>query len=183
MKKTIQLLLIIILILVVTFYYGNDFLILFESDHSSQSIGNVANGKLINGKRLPSSGDNFVTYSRLGSLIGRNGVHNMVRDVIIESFDALSTDYPDYKYVVGETSWLSGGSWSTLTNSAAPILCDLSTNRFTLPPMWCSYLWVSPIGRQPMRSLFKLSPELLSAAAGIRPPGCRSTPLNIFSSA
>ena len=110
MKKIPLIIFICLLTIIIIFYFGNDFLIFFESDHSSQSIGNVANGKLINGKRLPSSGDNFVTYSRLGSLIGRNGVHNMVRDVILESFDALLRDYPDYKYVVGETSWLSGGS-------------------------------------------------------------------------
>ena len=91
-------------------HFGNDFLILIESNEPSQSIGNVSNGQLVNGKRLPSSGYNFVTYSRLGSLIGRNGVHKKVKDVILESFEAIYKDYPEYQYVIGETSWLSGGS-------------------------------------------------------------------------
>jgi penicillin-insensitive murein endopeptidase len=110
MKKIVILILILIVSLSIIIHLGNDFLIIFESEQPSQSIGTVADGKLINGKRLPSSRDNFVTYSRLGSFIGRNGVHNKVRDVILESFDAIYKNYPDYQYVIGETSWLSGGS-------------------------------------------------------------------------
>jgi penicillin-insensitive murein DD-endopeptidase len=109
MKKVIYLLF-LILFLILIIYFGNDFLILFESNEPSQSIGNVADGKLINGKRLPSSGDNFVTYSRLGSLIGRNGVHHKVRDVILDAFNLIYQKYPEYEYVIGECSWLSGGS-------------------------------------------------------------------------
>jgi len=110
MKKTLQVFVVLTLLIFLIMHFGNEFLILFESNESSQSIGNVASGELINGKRVPSSGDNFVTYSRLGSLIGRNGVHNKVRNVILESFETLYKDYPEYKYVIGETSWLSGGS-------------------------------------------------------------------------
>jgi len=110
MKKTLQVFVVLTLLIFLIMHFGNEFLILFESNEPSKSIGNVANGQLVNGKRLPSSGKNFTTYSRLGSLIGRNGVHNKVRDVILESFDVLFKDYPEYKYVIGETSWLSGGS-------------------------------------------------------------------------
>jgi len=109
-KKILQIFLLIIASVYLFIYFGNDFLILVESNEPSQSFGNVANGQLNNGKRLPSSRNNFVTYSRLGSLIGRNGVHNKVRNVILESFETLYKDYPEYKYVIGETSWLSGGS-------------------------------------------------------------------------
>lgn len=91
-------------------YFGNDVLILFESDDPSVSIGNVADGKLINGKRLPSSGDNFTSFSRLAYLIGRNGVHHKVRDVILDSYGQVYINYPEYRYMLGETSWLSGGS-------------------------------------------------------------------------
>lgn len=109
-KKIIQLLTILIILLFLINYIGNDFLILFESGEPSQSYGTVSDGKLINGMRLPSSGKNFITYSRLGSLIGRNGVNDRVRDVIIESYAMVYAHYPEYKYVIGESSWLSGGS-------------------------------------------------------------------------
>jgi penicillin-insensitive murein DD-endopeptidase len=110
MKKALQILFCFALLIYITIHFGNDFLILFESDDQSQSIGNVANGQLVNGKRLPSSGDNFVTYSRLGSLIGRNGVHHKVRDVILDAFNKIYKKFPEYQYVIGECSWLSGGS-------------------------------------------------------------------------
>jgi len=110
MKKALLILFGSALFVLLTIHFGNDFLILFESDNPSQTIGSVSDGKLINGKRLPSSSDNFVTYSRLGSLIGRNGVHNKVRDVILDAFDSIYKIYPENKYVVGESSWLSGGS-------------------------------------------------------------------------
>ena len=103
MKKIIILVIIFIGTISIAIYFGNDFLILFESDEPSHSTGNIADGK-----RLPSSGDNFVTYSRLGSLIGRNGVHNKVRDVILDAFTTIYQKYPEY--VIGECSWLSGGS-------------------------------------------------------------------------
>ena len=98
-----------IVLIILIIYGGNDVLILWQSHAPSQSIGSIANGRLVNGKRLPSRGDNFVTYSRLGSLIGRNGVHHQVRKAIIESFDKLYQDYPKYRYMIGEASWLRGG--------------------------------------------------------------------------
>lgn len=110
MKKIIIPVIVFIVAIIIIIYFGNDFLILLESNEPSQSTGNVAEGKLINGKRLPSSGDNFVTYSRLGSLIGRNGVHHKVRDVILDAFTDIYQKYPEYEYVIGECSWLSGGS-------------------------------------------------------------------------
>ena len=110
MKKVISKLIIFIVSLIIVIHFGNDVLILFESSQPSKSIGLVSDGELINGKRVPSYGDNFITYSRLGSLIGRNGVHNKVRDVILDAFSTIYEKYPEYQYVIGECSWLNGGS-------------------------------------------------------------------------
>jgi len=109
MKKIVVVLLTIIIVSVFVVLWGNDIAILFENDFESRSKGNIADGTLLNGKRIPSKGDNFITYSYIGSLIGRNGVHSKVRDVILDSFNQIYQDYPEYKFVIGECSWLSGG--------------------------------------------------------------------------
>ncbi|RFA36934.1 hypothetical protein CAL65_09710 [Alkalilimnicola ehrlichii] len=88
---------------------GNDLLILFESNAASESIGTTNNGRLVNGKRLPSSGPNFRTYSRLGSLIGRTAVHDRVRDTVLGAYRQLAEEHPELVFVYGETGWPWGG--------------------------------------------------------------------------
>jgi penicillin-insensitive murein DD-endopeptidase len=61
--------------------WGNDGARVFEDSLPSRSIGTVSNGSLQYGKRVPTSGPNFVAYSRLGALLGRNSVNSSVRDV------------------------------------------------------------------------------------------------------
>jgi penicillin-insensitive murein endopeptidase len=110
MKKIPLILVVIILFCYLVILWGNDIAIYFENDQPSTSSGTVADGKLENGKRLPSGGENFVTYSRLGSLIGRNGVHSKIRDVILDAYNQMYRDHPEYQFMIGECSWLSGGS-------------------------------------------------------------------------
>lgn len=91
-------------------WVGNDYWIeVFEDDEPSVSAGKVSNGGLVNGKRLPSSGPNFQTYSRLGSLIGRTCVHHAVRDTIVESYAEVFQVNPEWRFVYGETGWCTGG--------------------------------------------------------------------------
>jgi penicillin-insensitive murein endopeptidase len=92
-----------------TVWFGNDLLILFESDAPSRSEGRRDAGRLVHGKRLPSSGTNFTTYSRLGSLLGRNCVQDRVRDTVLAAYEALATELPQMRFVLGETGWCSGG--------------------------------------------------------------------------
>ncbi len=90
-------------------YWGNDLLRLVESDKPSESIGATNDGRLIRGKRLPSSGNNFQTYSRLGSTLGRTAVHSEVRDVVLAAYTDLEETTPGVRYVYGETGWPWGG--------------------------------------------------------------------------
>lgn len=90
-------------------YWANDVLRLFESNAPSESVGATNDGRLIRGKRLPSAGRNFCTYSRLGSALGRTAVHSRVRDAILAAYAELVETRPETFYVYGETGWPWGG--------------------------------------------------------------------------
>jgi penicillin-insensitive murein endopeptidase len=90
-------------------FSGNDLLRAVESDAPSRSIGRPAAGRLQHGKRLPSRGPGFRTYSRLGSLLGRTAVHSAVRAAVLDAFSELHHASPDARFVVGETGWPRGG--------------------------------------------------------------------------
>lgn len=89
--------------------FGNDLAITCESAAPSRSIGTPENGRLENGKRLPSRGRNFRVYSDLGALIGRNTVHDAVRRSVVEAYEAMEQSRPASRFVYGETGWPSGG--------------------------------------------------------------------------
>ncbi len=91
--------------------WGNYVLIAFESDAPSISRGTTSTGSIENAKRLPSSGPNFTTYSRLGSLIGRTCVHDKVKATILEAYSRLAETRPHRRFVYGETGWPHGGKF------------------------------------------------------------------------
>ncbi len=111
MKKFFIALSIIIFLGFFTVYFGNSVFIFFESDEPSQSIGTPASGSLVNGKRLPTRGENFVCYSYLGTLLGRNSVNHKVRDTVLDTYAELARRLPDKTFVYGETGWPGGGSF------------------------------------------------------------------------
>lgn len=90
-------------------YAGNDLFRLLESDEPSRSIGVPAAGRLEHGKRLPSRGPGFRTYSRLGSLLGRTSVHSAVRATVLDAYADVHETRPDLRLVYGETGWPHGG--------------------------------------------------------------------------
>lgn len=92
-------------------HFGNDALRLLENSYPSKSVGTYARGNLVNGKRMPSAGANFRTYSRLGSLIGRTAVHARVRDLMLASYRRMQESHPDVMWIYGETGWPGGGSF------------------------------------------------------------------------
>jgi penicillin-insensitive murein DD-endopeptidase len=98
-----------ILILV---WSGNDIIRSLESDEPSESHGTAASGSLENGKRLPTRGANFVSYSRLGALVGRATVHHAVRDTVLGAFAELQQDGWTHRFVLGETGWHGGGEFA-----------------------------------------------------------------------
>ena len=89
--------------------FGNTLAIAFESARPSRSIGTPADGELEFGKRLPSRGSNFRAYSDFGALIGRNAVHDQVRDAVLDAYAEVARELPEAKFVYGETGWPEGG--------------------------------------------------------------------------
>jgi penicillin-insensitive murein endopeptidase len=112
LSENLKLLLFLGAVGVLITYVGNDFLLKFETTSNSESVGTPQDGHLKNGKRLPSSGENFETYSRLGSLIGRTHVHADVRRAVVEAYEAIHVSHPDLRFVYGETGWPSGGEFA-----------------------------------------------------------------------
>ena len=90
-------------------WFGNAALRRAEPDRPSVSHGTRLDGRLEHGKRLPSAGPNYRTYSRLGSLFGRTAVHGAVRRTLLDAFGRLARSHPDRRFVYGETGWPSGG--------------------------------------------------------------------------
>ncbi len=77
----------------------------------SISYGTVSLGKLENGVKLPLKGENYKSYSSLGSLLGRTYVNSIVRDITIEAYDSLYQVYPEKVFVYGETGFKEGGQF------------------------------------------------------------------------
>lgn len=100
---------VVTLVLGVVFYWGNGILIAIESGDLSISSGTYADGSIRNSKRLPSSGPNFSTYSRFGSLLGRTCVHDKVRETILDAYARVDGELPSRPFVFGETGWPHGG--------------------------------------------------------------------------
>ena len=90
MKSFLKILLSTLVLVWIIIHFGNDAFRAFESDIPSRSRGTTGNGSLENGKRLPTSGPNFSSYSRLGALLGRTAVHNKVRDVLVDHLQKVS---------------------------------------------------------------------------------------------
>ena len=109
MKRSAGRLLIVLLGLGLVIYVGNDALRQLESDAPSESVGQTNSGSVVNGKRLPSRGDGFATYSRLGSFLGRTATHHRVRDAMLDAYAAIHAEHPEVTLIYGETGWPSGG--------------------------------------------------------------------------
>ena len=78
----------------------------------STCFGTTSDGALRDGCALPASGTNFVTYSRLGNLLGRTWVHCAVHDVVLRAYEALAESRPRKQFVYGETGRKNGGPFA-----------------------------------------------------------------------
>ena len=78
---------------------------------TSTCYGTTKQGKLKNGIQLPDRGDNFISYSKLGILLGRTYVHGTVHEVVVEAYKTLAKDTPDKRFVYGETGFKEGGKF------------------------------------------------------------------------
>ncbi len=73
--------------------------------------GTTDKGRIENAWQLPSSGDNFSTYSSLGAMLGRNYVHSKVHATVLDAYKTLFNEEPGKVFVYGETGWKSGGKF------------------------------------------------------------------------
>jgi len=82
---------------------------LAASATESQCFGSTSNGSLKNGVELPSSGNNFETYSHIARIAGRTFVHSKVRDIVVSAYTQLETEQPKKVYKYAETGFKDGG--------------------------------------------------------------------------
>jgi penicillin-insensitive murein endopeptidase len=80
-----------------------------DSSEPSRSRGTVNNGSLEHGRAMPPWGSGFLTYSFLGSALGRQYVHAKVRDTLVAAFAAHTMLEHGRRFVMGETGWPGGG--------------------------------------------------------------------------
>lgn len=89
------------------------FLFTGTSSFAKDSIcyGTTSNGKLENGARLPSAGENYVGYSTVARFAGRTYVHSQVKSIIVKAYKFLETDQPDKVFKYAETGFEEGGQF------------------------------------------------------------------------
>ncbi|GAO01208.1 penicillin-insensitive murein endopeptidase [Anaeromyxobacter sp. PSR-1] len=83
--------------------------VLADGDTPSRAIGTIARGSVEHAHVIPPWGPGYVTYSFLGSALGRQYVHGRVRDVLLATFATRSRSEGGRTFVVGETGWPRGG--------------------------------------------------------------------------
>lgn len=76
---------------------------------SSTCFGTPAQGRLQGGVPLPAEGQNYVPYSTLGVTLGRTYVHQTVRDIVVDAYEATRIGMPEKRFMYGETGLATGG--------------------------------------------------------------------------
>jgi len=74
----------------------------------STCFGETKNGRLENGVQLPTSGENFVTYSYLAASMGRTYVHSTVAEIVTAAYTELAATHPKKVYKYAETGFAEG---------------------------------------------------------------------------
>jgi len=77
---------------------------------ASTCYGSSANGRLDGGVQLLDSGVNFVAYSADGVRLGRTYVHDVVRQIVVDTYARLQQTMPGKTFVYGETGLEHGGT-------------------------------------------------------------------------
>ncbi len=84
--------------------------IFHKNSGTSQSLGTVGNGKLVNGYKIPYHGNNFKYFSPVDYFIfGRCYVHSDIYKIVLDSYSELDAIYPEYKFKIMECSSRKGG--------------------------------------------------------------------------
>lgn len=77
----------------------------------STCYGTTSNGRLEEGVKLPSEGNNYASYSKTAEIAGRTYVHSKVREIILTSYKWLETETPEKVYKYAETGFKGGGQF------------------------------------------------------------------------
>ncbi len=83
--------------------------VVVDGNTPSRVIGTVAHGRIEHAHVIPPWGPGYVTYSFLGSALGRQYVDGRVRDTMLATFSVRSRTEGGRTFVVGETGWPWGG--------------------------------------------------------------------------
>jgi len=75
----------------------------------SKVIGTVAHGRIDHAHAIPPWGPGYVTYSFIGSALGRQYVDGRVRDTLLAAVSIRSNAEDGRRFVMGETGWPWGG--------------------------------------------------------------------------
>lgn len=86
---------------------------LASSAVAAESIcyGTTSNGRLENGVKLPSEGNNFVSYSTSAEILGRTYVHSKVKEIMLASYKWLEAEAPGKVFKYAETGFEEGGQF------------------------------------------------------------------------
>jgi len=82
------------------------------AEKPSTCYGTPSKGSLKNGVELPEKGENFEPFTSLAVMLGRTYVHSTVKAVVVESYQKLAKQFPDTKFMYGETGWEEGGKFA-----------------------------------------------------------------------
>jgi len=75
----------------------------------SRCFGTTANGRLESGVKLPQQGDNFISYGRIPSALGRTYLHSRAAKVVVDAYAQLKISHPDKQFKYAETGFSEGG--------------------------------------------------------------------------
>jgi len=77
----------------------------------STCYGTTANGRLVDGVKLPSAGNNFISYSSVAEVVGRTYVHSGVKEIVMAAYKELEIEQPNKVYKYAETGFKNGGKF------------------------------------------------------------------------
>ena len=63
------------------------------------------------GESVPCSGDNFEAFATTACVMGRNYLHPLVVETVVDAYGILSEREPDRVWQYGDLGWESGGSF------------------------------------------------------------------------
>ncbi len=107
MQKFLKYFLILLFITISVFSFPQ---LVYKNEGSSQSVGSVSNGTIINAYKLPYSGKNFSYFSPLSYyVLGRTYVHSRVYKTVINSYKKCETECSGIQFKLMECSNKKGG--------------------------------------------------------------------------